>query len=226
MLISLISLFGLLLIIAVTRWLGLKYLYLAGSYLIDSPKLIAYGVAILLLPGTLIHELSHWLVAELLRVPTGKLELLPQIETNNRVRLGSLQIAQTDPFRRTLIGLAPLFMGLTVLFLIGNQFPQIGWPPTLGINLKNLALFYGVLVVANTMFSSQKDLEVALLPTIVLILGSILVWKLPLNFSLPFTWTATFQNLLNHLNQILVVVLGLNILLLMVGILGSKILHR
>lgn len=217
---------ALLLAIWITGRLAIKQLYWLNRHLIRSPKLITYGVALLLLPGTLLHELSHWLVAELLRVPTGKMGLLPKVEPDNQVRLGSLQIAAVDPFRRTLIGLAPLLAGLTVLFLIGSQLSPLGWPPILEINLKNLALFYAVFTVANTMFSSQKDLEVALLPAIVLILGGVLLWKLPLGLVLPSGWVTASQDLLNRLNQVLVVVLGLNFLWLALGFASHKVLRR
>ena len=36
--------------------------------------------ALIFFPGVLLHELSHYLLAKLLRVPTGRISLLPQAQ--------------------------------------------------------------------------------------------------------------------------------------------------
>ena len=54
-------------------------------------------------PGVFLHEFSHILMAEMLRVPTGELKLKPEIK-DGHLTLGSAQIAATDPLRLTLIG--------------------------------------------------------------------------------------------------------------------------
>src|SRR5689334_12087628 len=71
-------------------------------------------LALLFFPGVLIHELAHFLMASVLLVPTGEIEFIPQIH-HDRVKLGSVQIGQTDPFRRALIGIAPVIVGATIL---------------------------------------------------------------------------------------------------------------
>src|SRR3989442_1579645 len=67
-------------------------------------------LAALLLPGTIIHELSHIITAGVLMVHTGEMEFTPQIR-EDEVKLGSAQIGKTDPFRRALIGVAPVILG-------------------------------------------------------------------------------------------------------------------
>ncbi len=107
----------------------------------------------LFLPGIFLHEFSHILSATLLRVPTGRLSLKPELQVPNSqigfrtsastlasptnvgpssepkkfgsLTLGSAQIASTDPIRLTLIGTAPFITGTTILWLI----------LTLGLNL-------------------------------------------------------------------------------------------
>ena len=74
--------------------------------------------ALFFLPGTLIHELAHFLFAVLLGVPTGTIYVLPVYEEHQGIRMGSVKIAQVDPFRRTLIGLAPLVVGILIIFFI------------------------------------------------------------------------------------------------------------
>ena len=44
-----------------------------------SKKIATWLMAILFLPGTLIHELAHFLMATVLLVPVGKLELMPEV---------------------------------------------------------------------------------------------------------------------------------------------------
>ena len=122
-------------------------------------------MSVFLLPGTLIHELSHWLVAEILQVPTGKMSLMPEVVDGSGVKLGSVQIARTDVFRRTLIGLAPLLIGLVLIGLLVLVIPSDvlacrDWNCGLGIVLP----LVGVFLVSNTMFSSKKDLEAAFVP--------------------------------------------------------------
>jgi hypothetical protein len=51
-------------------------------------------------------------------VHTGGLTLVPEGIEKTNVRTGSVMIAQTDPLRRAIIGVAPVFVGLAALFRI------------------------------------------------------------------------------------------------------------
>lgn len=112
-------------------------------------------LAIIFLPGTIIHELAHLLFAGVMLVPVGELSVLPEIEENG-VKLGSVQIGKTDPFRRAFIGVAPVLLGLFCIAAV-FLFIQIGqtgtplWQTILGL--------YLIFEIGNTMFSSKKDLE-------------------------------------------------------------------
>src|SRR4051812_26423996 len=68
-----------------------------------SHKAIVYVLAVLFLPGTIIHELAHAITAGVMLVHVGEIEFVPQI-TERGVKLGSAQIGVTDPIRRSLIG--------------------------------------------------------------------------------------------------------------------------
>jgi len=72
------------------------------------------------LPGTLVHELSHWIVARLLGVRTGRIEIWPRRQ-KGAVWLGSVQIGRADPVRSSLIGLAPLITGSLAAAAIGAR---------------------------------------------------------------------------------------------------------
>jgi hypothetical protein len=63
------------------------------------------------LPGVFLHELSHFLMAKLLRVPTGRFSLLPQPLPDGRLQLGYVETSPADIIRDSLIGAAPLIAG-------------------------------------------------------------------------------------------------------------------
>ncbi|HVA96573.1 MAG TPA: hypothetical protein VND99_02875 [Candidatus Acidoferrales bacterium] len=128
-------------------------------YRISKSKHITISaIAILFLPGTFIHELAHALFAGILGVRVGTMEFMPRID-GEHVKLGSVQIAQTDPIRRFLIGAAPFFFGTAILLGLLFYFVHA--------QLYNNYLFvllvgYAVFEIGNTMFSSRKDMEGAL----------------------------------------------------------------
>ena len=69
------------------------------------------ALSFLFLPGVIVHELSHMLVAAILIVPIGEIEFMPK-RTEGGVKLGSVAIGSCDPIRRAIIGFAPVFVGL------------------------------------------------------------------------------------------------------------------
>lgn len=121
-------------------------------------KLTINLLALLLLPGTILHEIAHWLTAVVLFVPVGKISLWPKI-TSSGVVLGSVSMEKTDPVRRLLIGTAPVFIGVGIItgviyFATKNNLLDNYW------NILLLALI--VFEIGNTMFSSKKDMEGAI----------------------------------------------------------------
>lgn len=78
--------------------------------------------ALILLPGVVIHELSHWLTATLLGVRTGSFSLIPRRQPDGSIVLGYVEYykGQTlGPIRESLVGGAPLIAGTAVILLIG-----------------------------------------------------------------------------------------------------------
>jgi len=71
--------------------------------------------SLIFLPGVFLHELSHLLMAKLLGVPTGQFSLLPEMMPDGSLRLGYVEAAHTDPFRDSLVGVAPLLSGIAVV---------------------------------------------------------------------------------------------------------------
>lgn len=81
---------------------------------------------LLIAPSTIAHELSHYAAALCLGVPAGKraggkVELFhPRSAPGGGIRLGAVSVANSDPFRASLISIAPVL--LVPLMLVGlNQ---------------------------------------------------------------------------------------------------------
>lgn len=126
-------------------------------------------LAILFLPGTIIHELAHLLIGGVLLVPVGEMNLLPEIHEDG-VKLGSVQIGKVDPIRMSLVGVAPILFGVSgILFILTFFNFSIWWQVILGL--------YLIFEIGNSMFSSKRDLEgvVGFLIAIVLVAGAFLV---------------------------------------------------
>jgi len=70
------------------------------------------------LPGVFLHEASHFVMAKILRVPTGRFSILPQPLSDGRLRLGYVETARADIMRDSLIGAAPLIFGTIIVAYI------------------------------------------------------------------------------------------------------------
>ena len=76
-----------------------------------SPGVTQVVFALIFFPGVLLHETSHFLMAKLLRVQTGKFSLIPQAQPDGKLRLGYVETASGGFVRDALIGAAPLVTG-------------------------------------------------------------------------------------------------------------------
>src|SRR5687767_3742453 len=75
------------------------------------PRLTMGFFSMIFLPGVFLHELSHFLVAKLLFVRTGKFSIFPQSLPDGRLQLGYVETARSDVVRDSIIGAAPLIIG-------------------------------------------------------------------------------------------------------------------
>jgi len=193
----------------VTRSLSLLFYQITRSH-----QATIYLMAFLFFPGTVIHEISHFLMAGILFVPVGHVELWPKVE-GNYIKLGSVQIAQTDIFRRFLIGAAPFLFGTLLLLVMLFYAAQN--------NLFNnqwfaLLLGYAAFEIGNTMFSSNKDMEGALELLAALLLFGVIFYFLGVRLP-SISFESFFRNEL--ITQVfkngtiyLLVPLGINVALL------------
>ncbi len=79
----------------------------------ESLTIIIYSI--LFLPGVFLHEASHYLMAKILGVQTGKFSVIPQVIDKGRLRMGYVETVKSDVLRDSLIGLAPLIAGTLVV---------------------------------------------------------------------------------------------------------------
>jgi len=106
------------------RWIN-RHLQGLGYLLFEDSQMALVLYFVVLLPGIIVHELSHWLMANLLGMRTGKISIWPS-GRGGRMKMGSLKVAHADPFREGLVGLAPLIGGSLVVFVIGDLILGFG----------------------------------------------------------------------------------------------------
>lgn len=156
------------------RWIN-RHTQGLGLLLLGNNDAAMYLYFVLLLPGILIHELSHWLAAKLLGVRTGKITLWPSRKRGKQMRMGSVRVARTDPLRASLIGLAPLTSGSVAILIIGQLVLGLGdvgevllngeWGPVWGSLLIHLQTpdfwlwLYLIFAISNAMLPSETDRE-------------------------------------------------------------------
>ena len=139
----------------ISRWLT-KTLF-TFFLLVFRARSVAITILLVLeFPGTVVHELSHLFTAGILGVPAGKLTLEPDSIREENIKTGSVAIAQTDPFRRYAIGLAPVAGGMIILTAVAYFLQQ--YVPDWG-DWRIWGLGYLLFAVSNTMFSSSQDLK-------------------------------------------------------------------
>lgn len=209
-------------------------------FILTRSKKLSLGVLIIiLLPGTLIHELSHFLIATLLFVPSGELTIFPKME-EGRIKAGSIKHNSTDPLRRSVIGIAPMIIGLSLIYVVGNLFLSqiINSPasPAGGqLSITNLffilnskffilfSTFYLLFVTSITMFSSKKDLEIAwvFIPLVLLLI--FILYLNGLRFRFPNNLLNIFTSFFHNLDIYLFItfLLDLIIFLLLKGMVLS-----
>jgi hypothetical protein len=156
------------------RWIN-RHIQGLGLLLLGDNEAAMLLYFVLLLPGILIHELSHWLTAKLLGVRTGQITLWPSKRRGNQMRMGSVKVGRTDPFRGSLIGLAPLISGSLAILIIGQLILGLGdlgevllnrqWGKVWGSLLAHLQApdfwlwLYLIFAVSNAMLPSETDRE-------------------------------------------------------------------
>ena len=143
-------------------------------FLLTRNKPLTIGAfSMLFFPGVFLHELSHFLMAKLLRVRTGRFSVIPQAMGDGRLQLGFVETEKTDILRDSLIGLAPLIAGTLFVAYAGMVQMQLDtlWEVFrngqfdlfwMGVGLipampDFYLWFYLIFAVSSTMLPSESD---------------------------------------------------------------------
>jgi hypothetical protein len=177
-------------------------------------------MSVIFLPGVIVHELSHLLIATILFVPVGNMEFMLKKE-GDRLKLGSVEIAKTDPVRRCLIGFAPVLIGLVsivgAVYLFSSNISLFQHNNIYIFITVILVLIYLLFAISNTMFASSRDMEgtAELLITllIIIILAHILGFRIP-PVSLGKIFTKEFIEVIGNSVSFLLVPIAIDVVLL------------
>lgn len=158
-------------LMVLSRWIN-RQVQIIGLRVTGSSNAAIMAYYLLMFPGIVLHEVSHFLMARLLGLRVGKFALGPR-KRRNAIELGSVTINSGGSVRDSLVGLAPFIGGTTVLLLIsfrvfdvtalGQAWTATGWHGILGA-LKGLwqvpdfwVWAYVIFVVSNAMTPSPAD---------------------------------------------------------------------
>jgi hypothetical protein len=138
-----------------------------------NPQITMGVFSFIFLPGVFLHELSHFLMAKILRVPTGRFSIFPRPLPDGRLQLGYVETAKADIVRDSLIGAAPLIVGtIFVAYISVYQLDmRILWDTLrngqfnlfwMGVHVLPRAKdfvfwFYLTFAVSSTMMPSESD---------------------------------------------------------------------
>lgn len=166
----------------------------------SSQRIVFSIISFIFFPGTILHELSHALVAMVLLLKVREIHIFPEWE-DDHIKLGKVLYEKKDFFRGILVGIAPIIVGL-IFFLILSLW-NIQFKDNI---LFNIGFFYIIFVVSTTMFSSRQDMKdlVYILPLVIILIGIIYVFDI----SLSWIWENQFvstngADIINRINYYL-----------------------
>jgi hypothetical protein len=152
--------------------------------------------SIIFLPGVFLHELSHFLMAKILFIRTGKFSIFPQPLPDGRLQLGYVETARSDVMRDSLVGAAPLIVGTlfvayvaiyhlqlrVLLDVFRNGQLDLFWMGVRALpNARDFYVwFYLAFAVSSTMVPSESDrhawlelvISISVLLAIALLIGA------------------------------------------------------
>jgi hypothetical protein len=124
---------------------------------------------LILLPGIILHELSHLLAATLSGVETRGFSLQPSTRSGNTIRMAAVTVKRSDPFRESWIGVAPLLTGSICILLLARwrlgidpesitTLAQLGRIVLTSFGAADVWLWaYLVFAISNAMLPSESD---------------------------------------------------------------------
>jgi hypothetical protein len=132
------------------------------------------------LPGTIIHELAHFLAAISLMLKVHEVHVFPQWE-KNYIKLGRVVYEKKDVIRSIFVGIAPVIVGLLFFW----WFSAINVLSVEDIRIR-IIMVYAIFVISTSMFSSKQDLiDIIYIIPFILIIGAVIyIFQIDLSFIL------------------------------------------
>lgn len=194
--------------------------------------------SLLFLPGVFLHELSHFVMAKILRVRTGGFSILPKPLPDGRLQLGYVETARSDVVRDSLIGAAPLIVGTLFVAYVAVYYlemrvlwdvfrnGQFGlfWMGVRALpQVQDFFLwFYLAFTVSSTMMPSESDRHAWL----ELVISVVVLFALALLFGAgPWMLNNIAPRLNNFLSSV-AVIFGLSAFVHVLLILPTALVHK
>lgn len=169
--------FELLSLFFISRLSTNQLFYFLRKFIKDEKRVFSL-VSLFYLPGTIVHEMAHFLAATILFLKVKEVKIFPEFKKNS-IKLGSVWYEKKDFVRGFFVGIAPLFAAVFFFYLISffKLFPSSNL-------FQNLFFVYIIFVVSSTMFSSKQDLVdfVFFVPFIFFIAAIGYIFQINLNF--------------------------------------------
>lgn len=112
-------------------------------------------IGILYLPGTFLHELSHFLMAKILGLRVFGFSLMPTIK-RGFIEFGSVTVSKSSSIKLFLVAIAPLLAGLIFVPL-----SYLAFSTSDSLVIKSISLYF-LLSFLNMSIPSKKDIAVGI----------------------------------------------------------------
>ncbi|KKT39697.1 hypothetical protein A3K29_02360 [Candidatus Collierbacteria bacterium RIFOXYB2_FULL_46_14] len=175
---------SLLLLFFSKRWLTIEISRLVHRFGGGHQSLIVIW-SVIFLPGTVIHEMSHFFFAIITGARTGKIEIFPEYlegdwedeEEGRSVALGYVQTQKLNPIQGFFVGTAPFIVGMFLLVWLASLLQtSYASGQILFLCLQGYLFF----TVANSFFPSWSDIRQTLPLVIIALVCLLIAWTLGL----------------------------------------------
>ena len=169
-------------------------------------------IAVIFLPGTILHELSHYIAATILFLQVGEVHIMPTWKENH-LQLGRVTYKKTDVVRSIIVGVAPFFGALFFFWFVGafHLFPHTHMIIT---------LIFGYLLfsVSANMFSSRQDLvDLIYIIPLCLIAGTVFyITNIKISVAFPEVWLQNTADLLQRINIYITICIAIHVIMILI----------
>jgi len=128
------------------------------------------------------------------------------------IKLGSVVYEKKDVFRSILVGVAPFFVGLMVLW----WFYGLGLYQNSSV-LQFLGMNYIVFVISTTMFSSKQDLVdiLYLIPIIAVVMGCFYIFQIDSSFVIKLIQLEAVRQFLYAIRTYIAIAIGIHAIIIL-----------